>query len=137
MNGNTIKFSVSPKGVITRARPKGEGTFDYAPVLLPIKEGAEWEWTYHYVTRSKGDLASHTRKCRMGGLEEVKVPAGTFSARKIECKGGYQAGSWSGSSVTTSWWAPSISAVVKIVDTDYYQGGRDVTTSTLDAIKSE
>ncbi len=135
-----VQVQVQSNGTYTRPKPEqaGGGTFSYVPVKLPLVEGAEWEWTYHYIGRSMGRAAQVTRKCKAGSLEDVTVPAGKFSARKIDCKGGWQssAGS-SGSSFSTVWYAPAVSAVVKRDEVSQYFGGRDTWTVVLEELKSE
>lgn len=134
-----VQFKVeAATGMHTRPMPwAGEGrTFSYLPVKLPMQQGDEWEWTYHYIGRVTQQPSQNTRKCKAGETEEVKAAAGTFTATKITCRGGWQSTAGStGMTTSTMWYAPSISARVKWIEESSYFGGRDKWTVTLDGIE--
>ena len=129
------EFVVNPAGLHTRPMPNETGTFAYQLVKLPLVEGAEWEYRYHYIG-SNTNMPSHvTRQCKAGKPEDVEVPAGKFKARKYECKGSWvsSAGS-SGTGTKTAWFAPELGVVVKSMDTSQYFGGRDQSSFALESI---
>jgi len=112
-----ITSRVSPAGVFTRPMPANRpGTFAYTPIKVPLGEGSEWEYTLHYVGSNMGLPARATFKCKAGALETITVLAGTFSARKFDCRGTFhsEAGS-NGPSSSSNWYAPEIGSVVKSI----------------------
>lgn len=124
------EFEVSSQGVYTKPMPGGEGgSFSYAPVKLPLQEGTEWEYSWHYIGSNFGKPGIGKLACTAGALEEVEVPAGKFFARKYQCKGGWSSNSASGGSQKTAWFAPSIGIIVKSVDSwqDSFARGEDTT----------
>lgn len=124
------EFELSSKGVYTKPMPGGVGgSFTYTPVKIPLQEGAEWEYAWHYIGSNAGKPGIGKLNCTAGALEDVEVPAGKFSARKYKCTGGWSSNSVSGGSQKTAWFAPSIGVVVKSVDSwqDAFARGEDTT----------
>ena len=139
-DSKTIQMLVKVDGTFTRpkAEAAGGGTFSYVPIKLPLVEGSEWEWTYHYIGKNMGAPAQVSRQCKAGKMEDVTVPAGKFTARRIDCRGSWTstAGS-SGSATTKLWYGPSLAVTAKRDETSSYFGGRDGWTVVLDNIKTD
>jgi hypothetical protein len=58
------------------------------PMSFPLKEGKKWEVSYTQPNPNAKLLSeSVDYKCTPTGLEDIQVPAGKFSAIKIECDG--------------------------------------------------
>lgn len=129
------EFAVTPAGLHTRPMPGASGSFSYQLVKLPLTEGTEWEYRYHYIGSNMNLPAHVNRQCKAGKLEDVEVPAGKFKARKFECKGSWvsSAGS-SGTAKKTVWFAPELGVVVKSNDISQYFGGRDQSSFALESI---
>ena len=133
---SSIEYIVSPTGNYTRPMPRAAGTFSYTLVKIPMIEGAEWDYRYHYIGSNMNMPAQISRQCKAGKMEELEVPAGKFSARKYECKGSWTSTAGSaGTGNKTAWFAPNIGVVIKSIDTSQYFGGRDQNTFVLDSIQ--
>ena len=125
-------LKASSGGVYTRPMPSGSGTFDYAPVKLPLVAGSEWDWVYHYIGKNTGSVGRASRKCEAIAIEAVEVPAGKFDAWKITCRGSWSSMAGSSGSITkTMWYAPSVAVVVKSHERSTYSGGSDQFVVTL------
>jgi hypothetical protein len=58
------------------------------PMSFPLKDGKKWEVSYTQPNPNAKLLSeSVDYKCTPTGLEDIQVPAGKFSAIKIECDG--------------------------------------------------
>ena len=87
---------------------------DHAPLRFPLNTGKSWK--FDYVVRSNGKEVKVAQTAVVRGWEEVRVPAGTFRALRVEHDGRYRASesgfSWSGKIRETYWFAPSVGRVV-------------------------
>ena len=81
---------------------------------LPHRDGASWE--VESAVRLKGDALKVTDRytCKASGPEEVRVPAGTFKAIRVEERNG-----------TVVWYAPSV-GVVKVRTVSTRTGFQDM-----------
>ena len=127
---NVSEFEVSSQGVYTKPMPGGRGgSFTYTAVKIPLQDGTEWDYSWHYIGKNAGMPGIGKLACKAGALEDIEVPAGKFSARKYKCTGGWSSNSVSGGSQKTAWFAPSIGVVVKSNDSwqDPWARGEDTT----------
>ena len=87
---------------------------DHAPLRFPLASGKSW--SFEYVVRSKGKEVKVRQTAIARGWEEVRVPAGSFRAIRVEHDGRYQASegeySWSGKIREIYWYAPAAGRVV-------------------------
>lgn len=85
-------------------------------VHFPLKEGMTWKysWKMRYV---EGDIVDGEYTAKAVGWEEVKVPAGTFKAMKIEHNGWWyrREKGWSGREDFTLWFAPDVKRIIRLI----------------------
>lgn len=105
---------------------KGEATSS-RQLLYPLSVGAAWVIKGEYIGLSVG---TQELKATVVGWEEVKVPAGTFSALKVTWEGFYRSSDGPKSGVgrveITRWYTVTGKLPIKEVYKSTYWGGRNL-----------
>lgn len=86
----------------------------HLPLRFPLTPGKSW--SFDYAVRGSGKDVKVTQTAVVRGWEEVRVPAGTFRALRVEHEGRYTASesgfSWSGRIREIYWYAPAAGRAV-------------------------
>jgi len=135
--GGTTHYStsrVSAEGLFLAEMGRGVGNVNppLCELKLPHKDGGRWEagpW-------DDGPYRDTKWKFTAYGPEEVKVPAGTFKAIRVESEKTFGLGP---PRLYTSWYAPDVGMVKMVVHDDGITGGklRDTITSLKSFTKSK
>lgn len=102
---------------LTSSRSGDNDGFDYNPALryfnFPMKSGDSWNSSSTERNIKTGKTRSHTLRALVSGVEQVTVPAGTFSAIKITIDSELNDDSQITYGRDISWYAPDIRRTVK------------------------
>lgn len=100
------------------------GTREFGPAIpqyaFPLEIGKHWEGNYTGPAPDGTGLVDYSRKSKVVGVETVTVPAGKFTATKIQAettwlyKGAFRGGRSSGEIAETIWYAPEAKRFVKM-----------------------
>ena len=85
-------------------------------LAFPLQTGKTWDGTADKMLFSNGKHGKFLLKGKVGALEKITVPAGTFDAYRIELTldaSGTDEDANIGHTVETNWYAPSIKQYVK------------------------
>lgn len=97
---------------------KGKDLVKYSPELsalnFPLEVGKNWSSNYSGFTADNNASWNSKLKCEVKAFEKVSVAAGSFDAFRIDCEDSWQAGSYSGVSHSSTWYAPQVKEVVKV-----------------------
>lgn len=92
----------------------GRVSGNHSPLRFPLSPGKSWSFDYAVRGNTKDVRIKQTAVVR--GWEEVRVPAGSFRALRVEHEGLYSATesgySWSGKVRETYWYAPEVGRIV-------------------------
>jgi hypothetical protein len=94
---------------------------------FPLEVGKRWQYTFDWLFKPKGSRGSSAAEVSVITFEKVTVPAGEFDAFRLESierlSGNSPIGSrYDGETTRTYWYAPSASAIVKMVSRNPYLG---------------
>lgn len=97
---------------------KGKDLVRYSPEFpglnFPLEVGKNWSSNYSGFTADNNASWNSKLKCEVKTFEKVNVAAGSLDAFRVDCEDSWQAGSYSGVSHSSTWYAPQLKEVVKI-----------------------
>jgi hypothetical protein len=101
-----IEERVLANGTHIRAATDHAGAQEHIPVAFPLKPGSRWDTRSQQLITSGNTLRREAR-CTAGETTTVTVPAGSFEAVEIECKGWWNLPQgYSGRYEVWAWYAP-------------------------------
>jgi hypothetical protein len=108
-------------------RPDRKGTWE--AIRFPLSVGDTWQYQYSNPSSERpGLIFASDIRAKFVGWEEVKVPAGTFRAAKIEHHGTWtpSSGQRGGREAYTFWYSPDVKRFVKEVQVAYEPWGSPI-----------
>ncbi|MEJ5224923.1 MAG: hypothetical protein WHV44_10755, partial [Anaerolineales bacterium] len=127
-NGNLISLTPSSGAAVSTAEMQADFTIESnSGISFPAKPQPGQEWAQNIVylgTQATGGAVIESRNvlatsCKAGNIETVKVPAGEFSALRVDCATQidiYILGNlaFSFSSSDSAWYAPGVGLVKSV-----------------------
>ena len=117
---DNIAYSSAENGNLTKIVSKGGSVLlEFKPRLFvlsfPLEVGKKWHGKYSGYSAYNDGHWDADASCEVKPPEMVEVPAGQFDAYRIDCVDHWESVGLSGQSHYSSWYAPKVGMIVKLV----------------------